>query len=259
MRWIKMRVELVDDPAVVAIAEATGLDEFGVVGRLHRLWSWADVHTVDGNARGVTRAFVDRYLNCTGFADSMVKAGWLSFDGELMTFPSFQSHNGETGKQKALTAKRVANHKAKGNAKVTPPSLPERYPPEHEHEEEQIPAKQPAGAFAELTPADLDDAVKVEAWRVRQSKKRKPVIPNNENARIMVHAAAVKAISAEANATEPVGLFGWLVSDASRWSQIPERDVDEARRRIADLTRGPPVTCTTIPNFQAPDTEGIDE
>jgi hypothetical protein len=121
------------------------------------------------------------------------------------------------------------------------------------------PAKQQAGAFAELAPADLGDASKVEAWRVKQSKKRKPVIPNNENARIMVHAAAVKALSAEANAAEPVGLFGWLVSDASRWSNIPERDVDEARRRIADLTRGPPVTCTTIPNFQAPDTEGIDE
>ena len=38
--WIKMRRELAMDPDVVEIAAKSGLDEFGVVGRLHAVWSW---------------------------------------------------------------------------------------------------------------------------------------------------------------------------------------------------------------------------
>ena len=40
--WIKMRVDLNEDPAVVGMAIALDTDEHSVVGRLHKLWSWAD-------------------------------------------------------------------------------------------------------------------------------------------------------------------------------------------------------------------------
>ena len=117
--WIKMRVNLIDDPAVLVIANATGIDEFGVIGRLHKLWSWADQQTTDGNAPGVTnvaaRAWLDRYLSCTGFADALVAVGWLEIDETGMRLPNFDRHNGQSGKQRAVTAKRVRNHRSQCN------------------------------------------------------------------------------------------------------------------------------------------------
>lgn len=135
--WIKMRTDLATDPAVIAIADDTGLDEDSVVGKLHRLWSWADQQTEDGNARGnakgnargVTEKWIDRYLGAQGFARAMASAGWLEIYDDGIVFPDFQKHNGQTGKRRALTAKRVATCKAKkgnaiGNAEVTQEALP---------------------------------------------------------------------------------------------------------------------------------------
>src|SRR3989304_4675031 len=111
--WIKMRVDLADDPAVVGIAASTGLDELAVVGRLHKFWSWADKHTVAGNAAGVTYLWLDRYLNADGFAMSLEECGWLTCDGASISIPNFDVHNGQPGKRRSLAAKRAAKNKAK--------------------------------------------------------------------------------------------------------------------------------------------------
>lgn len=118
--WIKMRTDLADDPSVVAIAEATGLDEDHVVGKLHRLWSWADKHTRDGVAQSVSMKWVDRYLCCDGFAVAMVEAGWLGQDGNHLTFPNFDVHNGQSSKRRAEGALRVREHRKRScNDSVT--------------------------------------------------------------------------------------------------------------------------------------------
>lgn len=142
--WIKMRVDLADDPAVITIGSVTGLDEFAVVGRLHRLWSWADRHTIDGNAVSVTPVWVDRYVSCEKFSDGMVRAGWLAHDGDHVVFPHFERHNGETAKKRALTNKRVAEHRemqrignANGNAESNAPSVTESVTREEKRREEQ--------------------------------------------------------------------------------------------------------------------------
>lgn len=143
--WIKMRTHLSDDPAVISIAAQTKLDEYGVVGRLHKLWSWADSHTTDGNAPIVTTAlpyaWLNRYLHCDGFAEAMVGVGWLGIDSDGIHIPNFERHNGQTAKQRALTAKRVADHKAKtrtngnadGNADSVTPTVTTALPREEKN------------------------------------------------------------------------------------------------------------------------------
>jgi len=124
--WIKMRDDLTEDPAVVSIGEATALDEFAVVGRLHALWSWAGKHSVDGNAVSVTPQWIDRKVGCVGFAAAMIEARWLESDGKTVTFPRFDRHNGETAKKRAVTNKRVAEHrevKRSSNADVNADSV----------------------------------------------------------------------------------------------------------------------------------------
>lgn len=128
--WIKMRTDLADDPAVIAIAAATGLDEDTVVGKLHRLWSWADRQTTDGNAASVTKSWIERYICAQGFVEAMVLQGWLQVDDTGISFPNFDRHNGQTGKRRALTAKRVCN--ARRNANVTQSALTLKSPRERE-------------------------------------------------------------------------------------------------------------------------------
>lgn len=102
--WIKMRVDLGDDPAVVQIAARLDTTEDEVVGKLHRLWSWADKHTTDGTAPAITAKWVDRYVGSTGFADAMGEAGWISFSVAGVLFPSFDRHNGESAKRRGEAA-----------------------------------------------------------------------------------------------------------------------------------------------------------
>ena len=98
--WIKMRVDLGDDPSVIQMASQLDASEDEVVGKLHRLWSWADRHTTDGTAPAITASWVDRYVGCPGFADAMIKAAWISFSEDGVVFPSFDRHNGESAKKR---------------------------------------------------------------------------------------------------------------------------------------------------------------
>lgn len=142
--WIKMRVNLDTDPRVIQIACALDIDEIHAVGCLHKLWSWADQHSLKGNALTVTSSFLDRYVRVTGFADALRNVGWLEGRDNALTFPRFAEHNGQTAKTRATTAKRVAKHKKgnsesndEGNAKGNAPTVTSPLPREEKRREEK--------------------------------------------------------------------------------------------------------------------------
>ena len=116
--WIKMRIGLANDPAVISIAAGLDIGEFEVVGMLHHLWSWADTQSQDGHVVGVTRKWVDRFVHRDGFADRMQSAGWLIIDDSGIKFPNFDRHNGDSSKNRALATER----KRKQRENVTPES-----------------------------------------------------------------------------------------------------------------------------------------
>ena len=130
MAWIKMRTDLRDDTEVIGIAKRLKIDADTVVGKLHRFWSWADAHTCDGNATEVDGNWVDDYLSAPGFADAMVAVGWLEISDTGISIPHFDYHNGETAKQRALTARRAARHRHKSNGVGVTPPLREALPKE---------------------------------------------------------------------------------------------------------------------------------
>lgn len=114
--WIKMRVDLADDPAVIKIAARLNLCEDTVVGKIHRLWSWFDQQTTNGNAPGVTSAWIDRRCNCPGLAAAMIEVEWLIESADGMQMPDFDKHNGQSGKSRALGSKRTQKSRARCNA-----------------------------------------------------------------------------------------------------------------------------------------------
>ena len=131
--WIKFEKATLDKPEVFDMAVILEIDPDAVVGKLLRVWNWFDDQSLDGNASVTVRALLDRYSGVTGFTEAMESVGWLIVEGESMTLPNFDRHNGQTAKTRALTAKRVTKSKAKSNAKgnastvtsIVTPSLPE--------------------------------------------------------------------------------------------------------------------------------------
>lgn len=144
--WIKMRTDLRDDPAVISVAAAIGVEEDLVVGKLHRLWSWVDRHTTDGNAHGVTENWIDRYLGVAGFAHELVNVGWLDVFQDRIVIPHFDRHNGQSSKRRALTAKRVAHFK------VTRGALPREEKRREEKKKKEEDSSEPLRAAAEPSP-----------------------------------------------------------------------------------------------------------
>jgi hypothetical protein len=114
-----MRIDLIDDPAVIAIAARLDLDEYAVVGRLHRLWAWANSHLLDGHARSVTPQQVDRLISTPNFATALQEAGWLQVRSDGVAFPNFDRWNSQSAKKRILSAKRQQKSRHGNEPKVS--------------------------------------------------------------------------------------------------------------------------------------------
>lgn len=143
--WIKMEVSTPDKPEVFAITAKMGWDDPDLtVGKLFRVWRWFDQQTVDGNARGVTAALLDRIAGVTGFANAMKSVGWLTENEGGLSLPNFEKHCGKTAKKRAQTANRVAEHRANAgsscsNAGGNAPSVTSALAREEKRREEEKP------------------------------------------------------------------------------------------------------------------------
>jgi len=125
--WIKIEICTPDKPEVCSLATQLRLDSDAVVGKLVRLWSWAEVNRIDPNDLGVTKEFIDKLVGRKGFAQALEKTGWLIETGEKLSFRNFKRHNSPVAQNKALTAKRVARHRLRKSAdkpEVTVGTLP---------------------------------------------------------------------------------------------------------------------------------------
>lgn len=163
--WIKVEVITPDKPEIFQIAEILNIDPDAVLGKLVRIWAWADQQTVDGNAGSVTKGVLDRIAFITGFADALIAVGWLAYDGNKLILPNFERHNGESSKKRALTNRRVAAHRKNETQKVTLTALQKALPEEEEEEEvkDNIPPNPPRGREPKKS-YPYPDQLNAEAW-----------------------------------------------------------------------------------------------
>lgn len=129
--WIKMRGNLWDDPRIARLCDITGESEAAVIGGLYWIWSAADQHTEDGIMPGLSLRQIDRKTGVKGLGEGLVSIGWLADHPEGVRIVNFEEHNGTSAKKRAVTAKRVANHRS-GNADET--QIPEASTPDVTHQ-----------------------------------------------------------------------------------------------------------------------------
>ena len=177
--WIKMRTNLDTDWRVIEMAGHLGIPELHVVGCLWKLWTWADQHTLDGNAIRVTDVTLDRFTGVTGFAHALRKVGWLEGQDSALSFPRFAEHNGQTAKNRAETNKRVARHRnANTVTNVTPKPLPEK-----RREEKSIREREEA----ENLVINLSNSMQLAwtRWKLHSMDKGKTVNEISEQSQLM--------------------------------------------------------------------------
>ncbi len=165
MAWLKFDTATPEKPEIMAITLALGFDDPDLtVGKLLKVWRWFDQHSVDGNARGVTAALLDRVIGVSGMCAAMSNVGWLDIEEGGLSLPNFERHNGKTAKDRALTAQRVAKSRAKteavdstnatgndqGNAAIVTGALPR----EEKRREDSSSLRSEEGARASRLPAD---------------------------------------------------------------------------------------------------------
>ena len=118
--WIPMRCDLVDDNAVIGIADRTGIDQDTVVGKLHRLWCWAGriIKNDSGIVLHVRPAWIDNHVRVKGFAQAMVAVGWLVLLKDGLRFVKWERWNGKSEKIRLGNAERQRAYRAR-NKNVT--------------------------------------------------------------------------------------------------------------------------------------------
>jgi len=214
--WIKMRCNLDTDPAVFQIAAQLGLDELSVVGRLWKVWAWADQHVSDCHAIGVTDVTLDRISATPGFAAAMRRVGWMEGDADTPALPKFDRHNGQSAKRRALATERQSR---KRHADVTPESRPER---DQRREEKSNTPIVPKGDDTPPAAAEEDPLL----LRAKGLFRMRPGTPLD---RSQARAWRTAQPAAEGT-TEPE----WQLLEAYYSAVIPSRD-DIRRRDLATL------------------------
>ncbi len=174
--WIKMRVALHDDPAVIAMADRLGIEDADlIVGKLYRFWAWADSHTSTGENVPVTPRWVNRFLAVPGFAEAMQEAGWLKIGESSITFPAFEKHNGKSAKLRSDAALRQKKHRSAGN--VTD-SCDKSVTREEKSREEKSRGKPPLPPLPQGLANSPEFVSLWASWVAHRKEKRSPLTSN---------------------------------------------------------------------------------
>lgn len=131
--WIKIRIDLCDDPNVYILSDHLSTDVPTVVGLLCLFWGWMDRHTSDGKSLKLTENVIDQRVGCKGFASAMRDVGWLEGENMALELPNFDRHNGNSAKARALEseAKRLRR-------KEKPASTPTKEKPKEKPQNESV-------------------------------------------------------------------------------------------------------------------------
>lgn len=137
--WIKFEHTTPDKPEVVRMAASLHLSQDAVVGKLLRVWIWADQNSVAGTALGITDAFIDRLTGKRGFSTAMRDAGWLSGDDGGLVFSNFERNNGASAKARAMDNRKKASQRQREKRPDNVPMPSGQIPgPEKRREEKSI-------------------------------------------------------------------------------------------------------------------------
>lgn len=100
--WIKVRMDLVDDPNVFILSDKLSMECPTVVGHLVTFWGWISKHTVSGVGIKLSDDSIDKKMGIKGFSAAMRSIGWLDGSDMSIEIPLFDRHNSNSAKARSL-------------------------------------------------------------------------------------------------------------------------------------------------------------
>jgi len=127
--WIKWEKSLETDPRVLRMAKelkricnASPFHPVTLVcGGLLRMWSYADTHIRQDDTLDLGSTEVDELVGIEGFCALLPEDWFREIDEKTVELPGFLEHNGVEAKKKALTQKRVENHRKRSSVTAALP------------------------------------------------------------------------------------------------------------------------------------------
>lgn len=165
--WIKMRADLLTHPKVVRIVSALKADKLRVIGGLHAVWSLFDAHSADGTLDGYTAEALDDYIGWPGFCAAMVLVGWLEENGESLTTPRFDEHNGQSAKRRATETQR--KRMARETGEMSAPNADKKRSREEKRREDTNTAPDGFESFWKTYPKKVGKPSAIKAFKRVQS------------------------------------------------------------------------------------------
>lgn len=122
--WLKVRKDLREDDRTQAIAHRLAADPDLVVGKLIRVWTWADAHAArsadvtpelryaSAVVHHLEPAWLDTFAGLPGIGEAMLMVDWLRTHGTSLVFPNFGEHNWPDGRDRAGAQARMAKGRA---------------------------------------------------------------------------------------------------------------------------------------------------
>lgn len=98
--WIRIEKSTPYKQEIAEIARALHISTHEAFVRCFLVWSWADTESVDGFLKGIDLYGVDGVAGRRGFADVMVKVGWLAQRSDGVEIPEFLKHMGSSQKKR---------------------------------------------------------------------------------------------------------------------------------------------------------------
>jgi hypothetical protein len=244
--WIKVEKSLESDPRVLRMAKAICTLELGignacalpgvtlVCGALTRLWMYADSHARDDDSLDMGTKEIDEWLGIADFCSIVPKEWLVEIDEHRVELPGYQVHNGVEAKKRALTQKRVAQHRNKGKRQSVTPrnasSLQERY--QTKTKTKTIPRPEEG---EDPLPVEGLDIQAWESWITYRTKIRKPLNPASIPAaqrQLAKYAGEHSAVVEQSIAQGWTGLFGLKTLNGSAgYRERPRR-----KTRYEELT-----------------------
>lgn len=173
--WIPIRIDIHEDPAVMAMASDLDVREETVVGHLVRIWGWVSRQCNGDTVTGVTLDALGRVTDSRGYPQLMEKYGWLTAGvtdtgKPFIRIEKFDRWLSKTAKVRAATRLRVGEHrkaqqecnaasvtnvtqmKQKTCANVTPTEHNRREENRREDKKENTPLSPPRGGDVPADP-----------------------------------------------------------------------------------------------------------
>lgn len=152
--WLKLNYDLWEHRCTQHIVHETGLDEDSVVGKLARVWKWAQQQTTNGTVKPCSARMINSIARHEKFAEAMQSAGWLDIGDGFVKFTRWDQHNSKGAKQRALDQRRarrlgtgvVPDHK---RYKCGTEVVPDKTRQERDETKEEIQIHQNGTAFAQ--------------------------------------------------------------------------------------------------------------